>query len=224
MHRVFARAAVALLCSGMTAAGNAAATRAATAPLVISLGDSIAYGYGLPSRSTQSYAALYAASLGGTLVNLGVPGTACQDVMEQQVPHMPLGAAVVIVNCGTNDVGGFDFTPPKVTRVPAATATELAGYEKQFAHLIALVRSKEPSAKIYLINLRHWQRMGGPEPAQFARDVDAWNAMLRATKLPVIDLSTDRRMYDPANFLSDCIHPNVAGSKAIASHFTAAGL
>jgi lysophospholipase L1-like esterase len=213
--RTFAFTAIAILSSGTAAA--AAPSAASAAPLVVSLGDSIAYGYGLPSRTTQSYAALYAASIHGKFVNLGTPGIICQDVIDHQVPQMPARASIVILNCGTNDVGGFDFTPAKITRAPAATAAELADSQKSFARLVTKIRAKEPGATIYVVNLRHWQRIHGPEPAQFARDVDAWNAMLAATGLHVVDIDSDARMYDDANFLPDEIHPNASGSKIIAT-------
>jgi len=189
-------------------------------PLVVALGDSITYGHGLPNPAKQNYAALYTASIAGKLVNLAVPGYDCGDVLDKEVPQMPAGAAVVIVNCGINDVGGFDFTPPdRVTRLPALTDAELATHERTFAKLLAQVRSNEPAAKIYLVGLRHWQRIGGTEPRQFAKDVDGWNAMLAATALTVIDLADDPSMYDPSNFLRDEMHPNVSGQRAIASHF-----
>jgi lysophospholipase L1-like esterase len=207
----------------MTVFGIPGAVRAAQPPgppLVVALGDSISYGHGLPNPAKQNYAALYTASIGGKLVNLSVPGYDCGDVLTNEVPRMPSGAAIVIVNCGINDVGGFDFTPPdRVTRAPALTDAELATHEHTFAKLLAQIRSKEPAAKVYLVGLRHWQRIGGAEPRQFAKDVDAWNAMLAATNLTVIDLADDPKMYDPANFLRDEMHPNVAGHQAIVSHF-----
>jgi lysophospholipase L1-like esterase len=219
MNRAFVLAAVALVGLGISVAAARATGRAT--PLVVALGDSITYGYGLPSRATENYAALYTATIGGKLVNLAVPGFSCKDVLEQQVSHVTAGATVVILNCGTNDVGGFDFTPTRVTRAPAATDAELATYEKTFARLLAQVRSTAPKATVYLVNLRHWERIDGPEPRQFAKDVNAWNAMLAATHLPVVDLCGDARMYDTADFLHDRIHPNVAGSKAMASDFSA---
>jgi lysophospholipase L1-like esterase len=216
MIRTFAFAAVALF------ALETVATSASGAPIVVSLGDSIAYGFGVPSRATQSYAALYAASIGGTLVNLGERGTICQDVIDHQVARLPSSAAIVILNCGTNDVGGFDFAPPdNVTPAAAASPAELEASQKSFTRLVKLLRAKAPGATIYLVNLRHWQRIRGPEPTQVARNVDVWNAMLAATGLRVIDLAGDVRMYDPANFLSDEIHPNVAGNKIIAGKLEA---
>jgi lysophospholipase L1-like esterase len=219
VRRIAVLAAVAIALIRLPA--NALAAPSSVRPLVVALGDSITYGHGLPDPAKQNYAALYTASIGGKLVNLAVPGYDCGDVLDKEVPQMPAGAAIVILNCGINDVGGFDFTPPdRVTREAALTDAELALHERTFAKLVAQIRSKEPAAKVYLVNLRHWQRIGATEPRQFAKDVDAWNAMLVATHLTVIDLSNDPRMYDSANFLPDEMHPNVAGQKAIASHFT----
>jgi lysophospholipase L1-like esterase len=211
-----------LIIALLAGSGNAVPATGAREPLVVALGDSITYGYGLPSPATQSYAALYAASIGATLKNLAVPGAVCQDVLDRQIARMPAQAAIVIVNCGTNDVGGFDFTPARVTRAPAATDAELAGYERVFAKVLARVRAKEPAARIYLINLRHWERIGAAEPPQFAKDVNVWNAMLVATHVPVVDITDDARMYDLAYFQHDELHPNVAGHKVIAGLLRAA--
>jgi lysophospholipase L1-like esterase len=192
-------------------------------PIVVALGDSITYGYGLATPSTQNYAARYARHIRGTIVNLAVPGYQCEDVVNNEIPAMPRGAAVVILNCGVNDVGGFGFTPegkPDGTkRTAPANDAELAAAQRAFAHALPLIRRKEPWAMIYVVNLRHWQRMTGVEAPQFARDVNAWNAMLAATGLAVVDLSGDPRMYLSAYFQADLLHPNAEGNAAIASDF-----
>lgn len=189
-------------------------------PLVLALGDSITYGYGLKSPGSENYAALYAASIGGRLADLASPGYTCEDVLNQEVPHMPSGAAVVIINCGTNDVGGFDFTPPaKVTQAPASSKLELAKAEKAFSQILARVRKKEPAATIYLVNLRHWQRISATETPQVTQRINAWNAMLVATHERIIDVSSDPRMYDRKYFQRDELHPNAAGHEIIMSLF-----
>lgn len=198
-------------------------TFVAAMPLVVALGDSITYGYGLPSPATQSYVAQYTERVHGRLTNLAVPGSQCDDVANNEVPEMPHGASTVVLNCGSNDIGGFGFTPegkPDGTkRTAPANDAELAEAEEAFARAIALVRAKAPHATIYLVNLRHWQRMTGAESPQFAKDVDAWNAMLARTRLHVIDISRDPRMYESRFMLLDLLHPNVEGNAAIASDF-----
>lgn len=193
------------------------------AAIVVALGDSITYGYGLPKPETQGYAAIYAHRLHATLVNLAVPGTQCDDVVNNQIPKVPRGARVVVLNCGANDIGGFALTPegkPDGTmRTAPANDAELALAERTYARAVVLLRAKAPHATIYLINLRHWQRMTGLEAPQFARDVDTWNVMLRATGLAVIDISRDPRMYDAKYILPDLLHPNIEGNSAIASDF-----
>jgi lysophospholipase L1-like esterase len=195
----------------------------AALPLIVALGDSITSGYGLPSPPTQSYAARYTARVHGHLINLAIPGSQCDDVANNELPKMPRGASIVILNCGSSDVGGFGFTaegkPEGTTHTAPANDAELAEAEKAFAHSLALIRAKEPEATIYLVNLRHWQRMAGQESRQFAKDVNAWNAMLARTGLHVVDISNDPRMYLPAYFLPDLLHPNVEGNAAIASDF-----
>ncbi|HTZ55576.1 MAG TPA: SGNH/GDSL hydrolase family protein [Candidatus Acidoferrum sp.] len=192
-------------------------------PLVVALGDSITYGYGLPSPVTQSYAAQYTRRIRGQLVNLAIPGSQCDGVANNEIPKMPRNTSVVILNCGSNDIGGFGFMPegkPDGTRRTApANDAELAEAEKAFAHVVALIRAKAPQATIYLVNLRHWQRMTASESPQFAKDVSAWNAMLLRTGLHVVDISSDPRMYEPKYILPDILHPNVEGNAAIASDF-----
>ncbi len=153
-------------------------------PLVVALGDSITFGYGLSSPTTQNYAARFTEHIRGRLVNLAVPGSQCDAIANNQLPKMPRGASIVILNCGSNDIGGFGFTPegkPDGTKHTApANDAELAAAERDFARALALIRANAPHATIYLVNLRHWQRMTGQESPQFARDVNAWNAMLSA--------------------------------------------
>ena len=195
----------------------------AAVPLVVALGDSITFGYGLSSPSTQTYAARYGQRIHGNLVNLAVPGSQCDDVANNEVPKMPRGASIVILNCGSNDIGGFGFTPegkPDGTKHTApANDAELAAAEHAFARALVLIRAKAPHATIYLVNLRHWQRMSGPESPQFAKDVNGWNAMLARTGLQVVDISSDPRMNLAAFILPDLLHPNAEGNAAIASDF-----
>ncbi len=192
-------------------------------PLVIALGDSITSGYGLASPATQSYAELYTRRIHGRLRNLAVPGYQCEDVLDNELPQMPRGAAVVILNCGANDIGGFSYTqqekPDGSKRTAPANDAELAASEKAFEATLARIRQAEPAATIYLVNLRHWQRMTGAEAPQFARDVNAWNAMLMTTGLRVVDVSGDPRMYRARYLQADLLHPNAAGNAAIAGDF-----
>jgi lysophospholipase L1-like esterase len=201
--------------------GRTSAGRHGVEIVVVSIGDSIAYGFGLPSPATQSYAARYARRIGARLLNLAVPGVTCADVAHDQVPKIPHGASIVIVNCGTNDIGGFGFMPsglPDGTkRAPAATDARLAAVERGFAGMVAAVHRTAPRARIVLVNLRHWQRMTGTEAPQFRRDVRAWNAMLSATRLRGVDASNDPRLYRSAYVQPDLLHPNAAGHQAIAN-------
>jgi lysophospholipase L1-like esterase len=192
-------------------------------PLVVGLGDSITYGYGLRSPSTQNYAALYAGRIHGRLFNFAVPGEQCDGVLDRQVPQIPSDATIVIVNCGTNDIGGFGATPegkPDGSRRTApANAAELTAAIHDFTRMLGAIRKRAPHAKIYLVNLRHWQRASGNESEAFSRDVDTWNAMLAATGLPVIDISTDARLNTPAYVQTDLLHPNAAGNAEMARLF-----
>lgn len=204
------------------APGAAAAPRR---PLVVALGDSITYGWSLPHPATQNYAASYARRVGGKLVNLAVPGFTCAQV-RLTLSKMPPNASTVVLNCGTNDIGGFGAThgglPNGHHRIAPATPTELSAAEKDFRDIISIVRKKESRARIIAITIRSWQRMTGPEDPRFAEDVSAWNAMIRATRVHVADIAADSRMYNPGFIQEDLIHPNVAGNAAIADDVFAA--
>lgn len=193
-------------------------------PLVIALGGSVAFGFGLSSPATQNYAAVFSRSIHGRLRNLAVPGSQCEDVIDNQIPRMPPRAAIVILDCGTNDIGGFGYTPdgkPDGTRRTApANDAELAAAERQFRKALALIRRAEPAARVYVLNLRAWQRMNGAQAPQFARDVKQWNAMVTASGLRVVDLNGDSRMYRAAYIQRDLVHPNARGSAAIAEDFS----
>jgi lysophospholipase L1-like esterase len=196
-------------------------------PLVIALGDSITYGFGLPRPSTQNYAAQYARLIHSRFADLAAPGYTCADVMEQEVPKMPPGAAIVIVNCGTNDIGGFGFSadglPDGHKRAAPATVRELQKAERTFTRLLSEIRKREGNARIIVLSVRHLQRMTGVEDSRFAADVDEWNKFIRTGEVRVVDISADQRMYQGIYFQPDLIHPNLAGNEAIVSDLDAAG-
>ncbi len=189
-------------------------------PFVVALGDSITYGWALPDPSTQNYASLYAGSIGARLSNLAVPGYTCAQV-RVRLPRMPAGASTVILNCGTNDIGGFGSVngglPNGHHRIAPATQRQLFSAEKDFTDILSAIRKKEPNARIIVLTIRHWQRMTGPEDPHFAKDVTTWNAMIRKSGVHVVDIASDPRMYQPGFIQEDLIHPNVAGNEAIAN-------
>lgn len=192
---------------------------AAPHPFVVALGDSITYGWALPDPSTQNYASLYADRVGAEIANLAVPGYTCAQV-RVRLTRMPSGASTVILNCGTNDIGGFGAVnrglPNGHHRISPATQRELFSAEKDFRDILSIVRKKEPNARIVVLTIRHWQRMTGPEDPRFAKDVTTWNAMIRKSGAHVVDISADPRMYQAEYIQSDLIHPNVEGNDAIA--------
>lgn len=206
------------VCSGsQLAAGAIDAVPRPT--LVVALGDSITYGFGLAYPAQESYAAVYARHMHARLVNLAVPGYKCVDVLQREVPKMPSGAAIVILNCGTNDIGGFGFTPSGLPdghlRSQPAIKADLREAEKAFARVLSAVRRREAGARILVFTVRHFQRMTNLENPQFAADVDEWNAFIHIPGARVIDIAADRRLYEPAAMQSDLIHPSLIGNNAI---------
>jgi len=211
----------ALLASAALTMGAPAGARvsAPTHPLIVALGDSITYGWLLPEPATQNYAALYADRVGVDIVNLAVPGYTCAQV-RLRLSKMPPGATTVILNCGTNDIGGFGAerggVPNGHHRIAPATRTALLAAEKDFRDIVSIVRRKEPYARIIAVTVRRWQRMTAPEDRRFVEDIIAWNTMVLTAPVHPVDISRDPRMYDPAYIQPDLIHPNVDGNSAIA--------
>jgi lysophospholipase L1-like esterase len=191
--------------------------------LLVALGDSITYGFGLARPSTQNYAAQFAAHAHDRIVNLARPGYDCTDVLKREVPKLPAGATTVILNCGTNDIGGFDLTasglPDGHKRAVPAGPRDMHAAEGSFSRIVAQIRRRDPSAQIIIVTVRHWQRMTGPEDPRFAADVDAWNRYVRLDGVRVVDIAADPRMYLSENFREDLLHPNLAGHDAITGDF-----
>jgi lysophospholipase L1-like esterase len=194
--------------------------------VVVALGDSITYGWDLPDRQAQVYVAKYARHIGGKLVNLATPGVACSDIAHDQVPKMPPHASIVILNCGTNDIGGFKLPgglPNGHERTAPATQTELRAGWKSYQSILSTIHRQEPQARVILLTVRDWQRMTGPPDPRFSADVNAWNTMIRSsTHASVVDIEKDSRMYQPKYIQEDLIHPNAAGNEAIAEDILAA--
>lgn len=174
----------------------------------------------MPHPPTQNYAAVYARRIGAKLVDYAVPGYTCLDIAREDYAKMPSGASTVILNCGTNDIGGFGPSAGELPnghhRIPPATPAKLLISEKAFKDIVAIVRRKEPKAQIVAITVRSWQRMTGPEDPRFAKDVTAWNVMIGKLHVRVVDIAADRRMYEAAFIQADLLHPNVAGNDVIA--------
>jgi len=210
----------------LAAVGLIATTRVAAVAkpphhrLIVALGDSITYGWLLPDPAAQNYAALYARSVGVELVNLAVPGYTCAQVRER-LPRMPAGASTVILNCGTNDIGGFGAVdggvPTGRHRIPPATQRQLFAAEKDFEDILSIVRKRERGARIVVLTIRRWQRMTGPEDPRFAKDVSTWNSMIKRSRVQVVDIAGDARMYQTPYIQPDLIHPNAAGNEAMAN-------
>lgn len=188
-------------------------------PLVVALGDSITFGFGLTRPAQQNYAARYARRSHARLANLAVPGYTCVDVLQREVPKMPAGATVVILNCGINDIGGFGLQPSGLPdghlRSAPASRAELHASETAFVRMLAAIRRRDAGARIVVFTQRHWQRMTRREDARFAADVDAWNAFIRVPGVRVVDIAADRRFALPVAMQSDLIHPNLAGHTAL---------
>jgi lysophospholipase L1-like esterase len=195
-------------------------------PLIAAIGDSITYGYELPTPS-DAYPYLVAKAIGAQLDDFAIPNTDTEDALGTQVPEIPLNATMVIVNEGTNDMwpivvlGGWNDRP-----------TTIGPHEAYYQELIAAITARVPNAELVLVNLRNYGYAGTTQLFEYSNAgeetvfVNEWNAMINgfvsSAGARVVDLECDPAMYEASLFNSDNVHPNVAGDVQIASDVEAA--
>ena len=174
-------------------------------PTVVWLGDSTASGVGvrLPADALPGQAAVVSGRP-QHVVSLSVSGARVGDVLKLQVPHVPAGPAVVVIDIGANDVvhGGLVRT-----------------YRKHYEQVLAAL---PPSAKVILLGVPD---MGSPTRLdQPLRAVVGWRGRQfdgavrdlarrhHATYVDIAGPTGPRFRADPGRyFFTDRYHPNAAG-------------
>jgi len=126
----------------------------------LSLGDSVAAGYGASDRASTSFAALLARDEGGLAVeNLGVAGTTTGDVIQKQLPQIDAALAgrkiaFITISTGGNDLGALIPNPTcQEEPVPAACPLDdaLAGVTRNLDGIMRQLRAKHGSTPIVLL-------------------------------------------------------------------------
>jgi lysophospholipase L1-like esterase len=121
----------------------------------LALGDSIPWGYGASERTTGSYPALVARTLGKKieLRMLAVPGHTTQDLIDQQLPKARAELAggdvrLVTVTIGSNDLYELPGceSDPSIVRCPVGR--ELATVRKNLDAILQSLGKAGPKATI----------------------------------------------------------------------------
>jgi lysophospholipase L1-like esterase len=176
--------------------------------VVAAVGDSITAGVETNGPGTwdpdvaHTYPCVAAALLRAGCANAAVNGRRT-DEMPAQVASIPVDAAYVIVNAGTNDVLQAGPANPDVSR---------------FDRLIAAIRARAPSARLVFVTLRRFRPIYEPFQPAWLPHVRLWNAhersVARDAGAAVLDLENDARWYD-RNEWPDNVHASIAGAERL---------
>jgi acyl-CoA thioesterase-1 len=175
------------------------AGKAADRPIkIVTLGDSLSAGFGLPVEAafpSKLAEALKAKSVAVTIVNAGVSGDTASGGLDRLDWSVPDGTDAVILELGANDaLRGLD---------PAVTKSALDTILRKLA---------DRHIPVLLAGMQAPRNLG----ADYARDFDAIYAALASTH-PVVffTILLDGVAADPRLNQADGLHPNVAGVDVI---------
>ena len=189
---------------------------ARTEGTLVSLGDSIARGYGLESRETERYSALVAAELNLTEINLGVNGQLASETLQTAKAREDdlKGAEVILLSIGANHV-----LPAMAGRESPEAA--LAGFEGDLRALLAYLREAAPDAEAALIAFYN-PYPGSPRCGEIC---DCLNEILRACaeEYGFHAAETAQALAGEKGVLLDGdIHPSALGHRLLAEAILAA--
>jgi lysophospholipase L1-like esterase len=219
--------------------------------LLVTLGDSVTAGAGLPAANAKSYGAIVAARLGAKWTNLAVSGetlipepnatftgktqagqpyAAHAGLLSDEVSKIPLQATVVTIYIGTTDMWLTQQSiRPDQSNAAEVTRAVVRAWSDELPRVIRAIRARVPKAKIVVGNLidiagRSDTMIGSPAArAAISSVVDRLNAVIAAQHVPVADLHCDGRLYQEASYVTQySLYPNEQGHSAIAADFLSA--
>ncbi|WP_079477721.1 SGNH/GDSL hydrolase family protein [Halobacillus salinus] len=192
---------------------------------LVALGDSIPYGYHLPSPSDQSFPSLIAKEKGWKLTNLSKPGMTSTQLLaaikhEEEFQQALKEADIVVLYIGGNDLlnllkenkGLSGLTKGEVGKVSSKLIRNLSA--------IMMELNKRTDAKVLLYNLYN------PYPdAGFSIDLPLdYINMQYATVAELLDYVMDVKVIDaskafhkhPEYLIIDDVHPTIIGQHVLA--------
>lgn len=174
-------------------------------PVVVWLGDSTAAGVGVTGASDAlPNQAASVSGIGQHVVSLAVSGARVQDVLQRQLPKVPSGTGVVVIDVGANDV---------------VHGALVRTFHRQYEALLAALPA---SAKVVMVGVPD---MGSPTRlAQPLRAVVGWRGrafdravrdLARRHRARYVDIAgptgPEFRRHPDRYFFGDHYHPNAAG-------------
>ena len=180
--------------------------------VLISLGDSIARGYGLNHREEERYSALAASELGLSEINLGVNGQTASGTLDVARSHGDelRAADVILLSIGANHI------LPALQGWEEDAAPALTSFEADLADLLSYLTGAAPDARRVLITFYNPY----PDSGAARQICDQLNGILSRQAE-----AHDWLVADAASALAQCpedplipgdIHPGPAGHRIIA--------
>lgn len=175
----------------------------ATGPVLLFLGDSLTFGYGLPPE--ESYPSLIEqklqeAEIDLEVINAGVSGDTSASGLRRLDWLFRREPAVMVLALGAND--GLRGIPVETTRANLEAIVEAA-------------RARYPDMRILLAGMQAPPNMGQHFTDAFRRIFPELAAELNLALIPFL---LDGVAGDPELNLADGIHPNPDGQKIVAEN------
>ena len=218
----------------------AATTTTTTQPSLVSLGDSITFGYNLTpgnlKPSTKAFPYLIGQALHASVTDLGVPGATSSDLLTKlatsTVKTDLASASYVTIDIGSNDIlqpalkdGLISPLNPSPTLTPQEQTQFLfaeAKFATNLSSILSQVKADAPKAKIVLYNIYN------PIPSQYAQMRQVADQLIQVenaaiiteagiANVPVVNAYQAFNGKTATYVLPNDVHPTVLGQKALAT-------
>ena len=189
--------------SSNTAGGTTGSSPAAAGPAIVFLGDSLTAGFGLsegealPALIQQKFEAGH---LPFRVINAGRSGDTTAGGLARIDWYLKesIELRAIVIGLGSND---------------AMRGLPLETMERNLRLIIARVRERKPSAKIFLWELRTFPNLGQAYAADYAA---VFPRVAESERVTLIPFPLEPVAARPELNQSDGIHPNAEGTRAVA--------
>ena len=176
--------------------------------MIVSIGDSIIYGY--PHRRGQSFTGLLREQYGYDIINKGVNGDTCEGVLARfEKDALSKNPEMILLHIGTNDFiegKGPDYVLSKVMEM-----VNMAG-ENKVVVLTPILTYPELASKRWI----------AADYSSINMNMEIYAGMLAGAGIPYIDTQAFAAEYAKDKHMEsvyvDGIHPGVTVHKAIAEY------
>jgi len=174
----------------------------------ISFGDSITHGRGQDGASYLTYPYILSQKLNMELYNLGIGGSRIALPVAKMASDLPK-ANVITILIGYNDFNGANKTVER--------------FEKEYREFLAVLRNKQPGAKIFCITLLYTKKTKNPvthaTPAEFRGSLEKLITGLRKSDKKMFFVPGEK-ITSPNNLRpgkdTDPVHLTITGAKLFA--------